>query len=1431
MSKCFFFGFPSVSVSKTLIPVIDKIASGNYEIIYYNTAGFRPSGEYGFRFNPYPDYFDAYVSDKMNEDISYFQFGDILIDITTRLMDFLLEVTLREKPEFIIYSHLAVWGKLIARHYKLPAITLYTTFILDKRIMLPYFRKLNAGRDSNFGHVHDAIVFHRKCQSLYSRLQLTDTPDPWDVYINKGDLNLSFILQDFQPQRNLLDPDFTFLGYPCPSGGETKMEKEVIYVAMGTVLNKDVSFYKLCIDVLRDLNINCIISAGSNVAIEELGKLPENIQVVAFIDQAAVLKKAILFITRGGMASVHESIYALTPMIAITAIPEQQLTGETIQELGIGIHLPAKQLTGQALRDAIQEILVNKASYILRLEALLKRGLSLPPQEMAFRLIDRFFKNTVIDLFIQQAEKRPDAIAVRCGEEYITYKDLHERTNQLAHYLQRKGITREDIVPVIMEPGIDVVVAIWGIIKAGAAYVPVDPEYPVERIGYMLKDTGCRIALSAKSAGEKLLPDSHCLLVLMDDHWHLIGAEPIAVPSGLPVPTDLAYIIYTSGSTGRPKGVMVEHAQILTYTLDICDRLQLRDCESYAIIGTFSADAGLTAFFAALCFGKSLSIIDVKKFSHFKALTGHLEKFPVDCYKTTPSLMELFLRNEGANEIIPRKRLILGGEACPRSLADTLVKMLPDDCTLYNHYGPTETTVGVITYQFPRESKELPEVIPLGIPLNNVRTCILDDNTMPVAHGDAGELYIEGPLLARGYLNDRDLTRHKFITQSTGGNEKRWYKTGDLVRIMRDGNIAYLGRMDDQVKIHGYRIELKEIENVVLLSGMVRQCVVVAREKKTDGKYLAAYIIPGNGFGKNDLMDLLKRKLPGHMIPAKLVLLTEWPLTFNNKIDNLALPDPEMEEQKDTDRAIYAGDEMVMRLIMIWRQLLGVEDIREGDNFFELGGDSLMLIKLSFEIYNQLSIEIAPADLFSYLTPDKLAAFLSIKNKIPPPAAETAMEGFDAMEASAVQKKLFLRYRLNPAESFPNSSVTYLISGSMDIERLENAFITIIKENESLRSAFMPGKGKLYKKIDADCTFSLELIRCDKPDIDEEIMAVTKPFDPGSTPLIRAYIIETEDMTRYLHIDMPHINSDGESLTVIMNNLEAIYNNKYNKKRRLQFTDYQKRLYSYLNSDGYRADELYWKKQLSGDVPAMNLHFVSRAARPLQFDGVFTVFRFPTSFSERIHHYIKGKNLTRFQFLLNAYICLLHKVTSAGNIAILIPVHNRNEPGFEDIIGLLSNMILVKVCIRQDQSIRDLVTYCRDLILESMSHQRYPFDNIRSLWKAMGRDVRDFPNSYFAYHYGKSEYLFGEASLKLHIPSKNKERLPLSAAVFQAGTDLVLRLSSTAGVYNRAGLEDLAMLYYKILDLMMNNDENISVGAMLNDVAFIGSKPPILSIK
>lgn len=392
--KGLFFSLPSVSVSRTLTPVIDAIAAAGYDIICYNTADFQPAGDHAFSFRPYPENFEAHYSEKINEGISYFEFGEILIDAAAGVMDFLVEEIARERPCFVLHSHLAVWGKLIAMRYNLPAVTLFTTFILDKRIMLPFFRQLNAGKSGGLGHVGEAVNVYRKWCKLYARLQLKGEPDLWDVYINKGQLNLSFILPSFQPRRDILGPEYRFMGYPLEYN-EEGAKKELIYVAMGTILNKDIAFYRLCIDVLKDLQINCVLSVGAAVHIGELGEIPGHIRVEKFTRQLEILQHSRLFITRGGMASVHESVYTRTPMIVIPMIPEQQQTAGKVQELGIGIHIPTEELTRDRLKTVIGEILDNEAVYTAGLDALSNEFPVSPPQTTASEIVNGYLKSVI----------------------------------------------------------------------------------------------------------------------------------------------------------------------------------------------------------------------------------------------------------------------------------------------------------------------------------------------------------------------------------------------------------------------------------------------------------------------------------------------------------------------------------------------------------------------------------------------------------------------------------------------------------------------------------------------------------------------------------------------------------------------------------------------------------------------------------------------------------------------------------------------------------------------------------------------------------------------------------------------------------------------------------------------------------------------------
>lgn len=368
MAKGFFFSLPSIGVNKTLLPFIDQLCMAGHEITYYNTPDFENRLSCKGTFNAYPDYSAGYRTDQIGHHISYFQFAEILLDTALSLMDFIQAEIERERPDFILHSHLAPWGKLAARYFNLPAVSLFSTFILDEQMMVPYFkRNKQENTTANTSHVNDALNLYRKLLALHTQLQLNEKPDIWDVYVNKETLNLSFINAVFQPHREILGAGYNFVGFPMELQQKTP-DHAIIYVSMGTVLNKDSVLLNTIIDVLADVDIRCVISTGNSIDISQLRNIPAHIELLAFADQESMLQQASIFITRGGMASVHEAVYTLTPMIVIPEIPEQRLTAENIEKLGIGIQLAEQPLDPVLLKTAIREILTHHEQYVAALE-------------------------------------------------------------------------------------------------------------------------------------------------------------------------------------------------------------------------------------------------------------------------------------------------------------------------------------------------------------------------------------------------------------------------------------------------------------------------------------------------------------------------------------------------------------------------------------------------------------------------------------------------------------------------------------------------------------------------------------------------------------------------------------------------------------------------------------------------------------------------------------------------------------------------------------------------------------------------------------------------------------------------------------------------------------------------------------------------------
>ncbi|MEP6515214.1 amino acid adenylation domain-containing protein [Microcoleus vaginatus] len=575
----------------------------------------------------------------------------------------------------------------------------------------------------------------------------------------------------------------------------------------------------------------------------------------------------------------------------------------------------------------------------------------------------------VHQLFEEQADRSPDSIAVVFENQTITYRELNDRANQLAHHLQKQGVEPESIVGICTHRSLETIVGMLGVLKAGGAYLPIDPTTPIERKALMLEDAQVKVLIVEQRLIESL-PKTQVNIVCIDTDIPTVSAAYTPRASS----DNLAYVIYTSGSSGTPKGVAIEHRQLLNYLYAIEERLNLPSGASFATVSTFAADLGNTAIFPSLCFGGCLHIVSQERATDPEALAQYFRRHSIDCLKIVPSHLAALLTSSVAESILPRRRLILGGEAASWELIEKVRKINPD-CLIFNHYGPTEATVGVLTYQvYGEELKGISETVPLGRPIVNTQIYLLDSHLQPVPVGVPGELHIGGSSLARGYLNRPELTAEKFIPHPFEA-QAHLYKTGDLARYLPDGNIEFIGRIDNQVKIRGFRIELGEIEAALGQHPDIAQAVVVAREDAPGEKRLVASFVSNQkqAPSSSEIRRFLATKLPDYMVPWAFVTLKSLPLTPNGKIDRRSLPEPDSARAKLEGTFAEPRTPAEETIAQIWGQMLEVEKVGIYDNFFELGGDSISSIRIVAKI-NQSGLRVTPKQLFECPTVAALAA-------------------------------------------------------------------------------------------------------------------------------------------------------------------------------------------------------------------------------------------------------------------------------------------------------------------------------------------------------------------------------------------------------------------------------------------------------------------------
>lgn len=579
---------------------------------------------------------------------------------------------------------------------------------------------------------------------------------------------------------------------------------------------------------------------------------------------------------------------------------------------------------------------------------------------------------TIIDLFEEQATKNPNRTALVFEEEQLTFRQLNERANQLAHCLRSKGVKEETPVPVCIERSIEMIVAILGILKAGGAYVPIDPEYPEERMQFILEDVNATLLLTTKTGVSGLPFVGNMEVMVLDEQWPVINRESVVNPNSIVAAHQLAYVIYTSGSTGKPKGVMVQHNSLIDYVFGLKQKIQIDLCRSFALVSTISADLGNTVIYSSLAFGGALHVFSKEAINDVDILYSHFQKHTIDCLKIVPSHWAALCATDKL--LLPARLIIFGGEALQAEVVETIYSC-GSGCRVVNHYGPTETTIGKLLHVADKGA-EYNKTVPIGRPFSNTKVYVLTKHMALCPTGVAGELYIAGDGLARGYYNNSGLTRERFVPNPFNTeNTSLMYRTGDLVKYLPGGDIQFLGRVDDQVKIHGYRIELGEIESILMQSELVSQAVVLANEDKNGNKRLAAYIVPRGAFDKKGMVSYLQGRLPDYMVPALWVELECLPLTPNGKINKRALPEPALTEISE-NKPISPQNELEQKLVEIWQDLLEIDVVGIHDNFFELGGDSLLAIRLVSITRKRLGIEIKIGDVFDYPTIAELAALL-----------------------------------------------------------------------------------------------------------------------------------------------------------------------------------------------------------------------------------------------------------------------------------------------------------------------------------------------------------------------------------------------------------------------------------------------------------------------
>lgn len=937
------------------------------------------------------------------------------------------------------------------------------------------------------------------------------------------------------------------------------------------------------------------------------------------------------------------------------------------------------------------------------------------------------------ELFAEYAENFPHQLAVQDEFHSFTYGELNAKANQLAHYLRDMGVAADTLVGLTSDWSAYTLLGLLGILKAGAAYLPLEADYPLERLKFILADgaVGCVLTL------EKNLPllQVHVECIALDGiaiGQHLSGYPKDNVPVGSDVPQHLAYVIYTSGSTGKPKGVMVEHRGLSHYIQGVAGKHNVPTGLNYAVLSTIATDLGNTVLFLSLARGGTLHIparqtaMDVYAFNHF------IQACDIHVIKLTPSHFCVLANNNFNSLLAKLKYVFLGGEVIPLQLYQALQhEQGQHECKFINHYGPTEITIGCCTH--PLDFKIAADV-PIGKPFLHGLCSLRDRYGNPVPTGAPGELYISGPGVARGYLNQAELTEQRYISEihAAYGEPVRFYRTGDWARENSEGDLVFLGRLDDQVKIRGFRIELGEIEQTILSHISAESAVVkvLSTSNSNVGELIAYLKFPSGtseGFDGKAAASAIAEVLPAHMIPRYWLVMDVWPLTPNGKIDRRALPLPDT----DISAEITAPDtDTEVALHALWSRLLNLDlqGIGVRSDFFALGGHSLLAIRLAAEVRENLKVEISIRDIFDNPCLLDMAALIASKSQQQPvlPKIEAAKPA-DRYALSYGQQLIWFIDLMERGSKHYNMPAVMHVDGNFRFDIAQKSFQEIINRHSILRSVYIMRGEQVYQEIKAQATFllgdtDLSAIAGEQQQQRlKDIMQadVDRIFNLAEDLPIRAHFVRLSASSGKLIFNMHHIASDGWSMRVLMREFSENYSHlaqncsvPQRPPLALQYSDYAEWQRTWLKDDRMEEQLIYWQTQLANlpELHSLPLDAPRPENRTFNGDGVSAVIE--QTVVDQLRIIAQQNSCSLFMVLHAAFSLLLCRHSNSSDIVIGTPVANRLHASLDPLIGFFVNTLVLRTQLRPTMTFIDLLKQVRETNLAAQSNQDVAFEQV-----------------------------------------------------------------------------------------------------------------------